>query len=205
MTSVHRAFHTGPARELPVFYRLLAIDGRPLPTDAHIDGRPYRISEGGLLLEPPSRDAGEGSPPEGHAILTLFGPRDPGDAVDGFLASASESYRWSAEGELDVSRSWAASPTRFLGRVQGEQLQLRVAGASRFLSEATELGFVAAPSLPIPPSWENALYFGPPHLHAPRELSTEEQRLVDAFVQQEDVKSRARAAERLARAWVAPI
>jgi hypothetical protein len=146
---VHRAFHTGPARELAVFYRLLAIDGRPLPTDAHIDGRPYRIYEGGLLLEPPSRDAEEGSPPEGHAILTLFGPRDSGDPVDGFLASAGESYRWTAEGELDVSRSWAASPTRFLGRVQGEQLQLRVAGASRFLSEATELGFVAAPSLPI--------------------------------------------------------
>jgi hypothetical protein len=188
-----------------VFYRLLEIDGRPLPSEARIDGRPYQIYEGGLLLEPPAHDAEEGSPPEGHAILTLFGPRDTGDPVDGFLASASESYRWTAEGELDVSRSWAAAPTRFLGRVQGEQLQLRVAGASRLLSEAMELGFVAAPGLPIPPSWENALYFGPPHLHAPRELTSEEQRLVDEFVQQEDAKTRARAAERLARAWVAPI
>jgi hypothetical protein len=99
--------HSTPVlhEDFPVFYRLRAIDGRPLPSEVHIDGRPYRIYEGGLLLEPPLRDAEEGSLPEGHAILTLFGPRGPGDPVDGFLASASESYRWTAEGELDVSRS----------------------------------------------------------------------------------------------------
>jgi hypothetical protein len=73
--------------------------------------------------------------------------------------------------------------------VQGEQLQLRVAGVGRVLSDVTELGFVAAPSLPIPPSWENALYLGSPHLHAPRELTTGEQRLVDAFVRQQDAQT----------------
>ena len=188
-----------------MFYRLRSIDERDLPAPIDIDGQPYTITGGGVLLVPPGeRDRPSATRRDGYSVLTLFGLRSADATAPAFVAGSNEDYRWTADGALDVSRQPDQGGTRFRGQVQDGRLTLRAVRGDGLMPDDTELVFDAAPALPIPPEWQDALYFGPPMLTPGGELDEAGRRLLDDVIERRAQEQRAAAAERLARAWAAP-
>jgi hypothetical protein len=140
-----------------MFYRLITIDDRSLPTDMAIYEASYLVIRGGILLEP-ARDGREG-----HSVLKFFGPIRA-ESVES-LASSAEPFRWLRPGVLDISRPDSPLGARFRGGQTGEALELVAEAEAGFVPNGTRLGFVAAPNDDITDDWRDTFNFGPPFFH----------------------------------------
>jgi hypothetical protein len=184
-----------------MFYRLSNVDGAQLPCHVSIDRRPYTVTHGGLLLEPPSGRT-DYNLTDGLSLLQLFGMLTTTE-VPAFLASSSEPYRWTSHDQLSISRRESGLGVQFHGIVRDTGLKLRAVGENRLLTLHTVLQFVMAPDDPISDEWSAAFDYGPPQIR-PSETDGDDATLLAAI--QEHVLAgepeRHRAARaRLESAW----
>jgi 'Cold-shock' DNA-binding domain len=180
-----------------VFHRLTHIDDVPLPATVHLDGRPYVVTEGGLLTEPPEPGSGR----EGHAMFRLGGL--PGaDGEPALVLYSSEAYRWLAPGRFEMARAGGAPSLRLRGEAAGATLSLAAEPAPAPLA-GSRFTLVEAGAEPIPSQWRRAFDFGPGAwrwiVGPPND--PEALRAIAAHEAERETARLAEAERRLLRAW----
>lgn len=186
-----------------MYYELAQIDNGPLPQPVDIHGRLYRVTRGGLLLEPPG--APDVPRPDGHSILKFFGVWPTGE--EGFVAASMEPYRSLDDTRIEISRRESDRGARFSGTADERGARLTMLDGSRFLPLGTVLAFVASPDEPINADWMDTFDFGPPHTEIVNpELrdNPEMQARVRQWIAEREPERHASARTRLERAWRAP-
>jgi hypothetical protein len=187
-----------------VFYRLVDINGVPLPAQCQVGAHVYEIASGGILLEPPSVRAYPAYG-QGHSMLRLLQRKD----TDQFKSAgaSSEPYYWTGQHTIQLGRTPSEGEARFSGTVVNDVLVLTADDAGRFIPGGTQLRFVAAATEPIPREWRDTFYYGPPRIYEVERWglsSREKEQLLQKFVEARDREGRIDAATRLRRAWSAP-